>query len=194
MRPASRSSLPNRALILRYPDGQVLAVWGAALPAPWLPPVDRSFGPDTVVLGGKRWRAVSRLLEYQGRRYTAATMAPLYQFESDRSELFVALAAGVFVALVVAAAGGAIIGRLTLRPLEDMARQATAVTEHDPSQRLTTPHSHDELGRLATAFNALLDRLASVLQSQRQFMADASHELRTPVSSRPHDRAGHARA
>ncbi len=38
------------------------------------------------------------------------------------------------------------------------------------------------MGRFATAFNELLDRLATVLHSQRQFMADASHELRTPVS------------
>ena len=63
-----------------------------------------------------------------------------------------------------------------------MANQATAITEHDPSGRLIAPHDHDELGRLAAAFNALLDRLAAALRAQRQFMADASHELRTPVS------------
>ena len=49
-------------------------------------------------------------------------------------------------------------------------------------ERLTAPPVDDELGRLAASFNGLLDRLASALNHQRQFMAGASHELRTPVS------------
>ena len=52
----------------------------------------------------------------------------------------------------------------------------------DPKERLTVPPVNDELGRLAASFNGLLDRLADALNFQRQFMADASHELRTPVS------------
>jgi signal transduction histidine kinase len=52
----------------------------------------------------------------------------------------------------------------------------------DVTQRLQIPESTDELNRLAGAFNGLLDRLATALNAQRQFMADASHELRTPVS------------
>ena len=67
-------------------------------------------------------------------------------------------------------------------PLTGMARQATAISEHAPTARLSTPNSRDELGRFAAAFNGLLDRLAASLNAQRQFMADASHELRTPVS------------
>jgi signal transduction histidine kinase len=62
-----------------------------------------------------------------------------------------------------------------------MATQASRMTERS-RDRLRTPHPDDELGRLARAFNGLLDRLIHALQAQRQFMADASHELRTPVS------------
>jgi signal transduction histidine kinase len=74
------------------------------------------------------------------------------------------------------------VARKTLQPLTDMARQATAITERDPLGRLIPQNHGDELGRFAAAFNGLLDRLAAALTSQRQFMADASHELRTPVS------------
>jgi signal transduction histidine kinase len=96
--------------------------------------------------------------------------------------LLTALSSGVLVALAVAALGGWIVGRKALRPLTDMARQATSITERNLSERLEAPHEDDELGRLAAAFNALLDRLSAALHAQRQFMADASHQLRTPVS------------
>ncbi len=63
-----------------------------------------------------------------------------------------------------------------------LAAQATGITERDLSTRLRAPNTRDELGQFASAFNDLLNRLAAVLHGQRQFMADASHELRTPVS------------
>jgi signal transduction histidine kinase len=63
-----------------------------------------------------------------------------------------------------------------------MARQAQHINERNPTGRLTAPPVNDELGDLASSFNELLDRLAAALNFQRQFMADASHELRTPVS------------
>jgi heavy metal sensor kinase len=63
-----------------------------------------------------------------------------------------------------------------------MAAQAGRISERTPGQRLAPGHPEDELGRLAKAFNDLLARLEAALATQRQFMADAAHELRTPVS------------
>jgi signal transduction histidine kinase len=63
-----------------------------------------------------------------------------------------------------------------------MAREAAEISESDSTKRLTVPRSRDELRALGRTFNSLLDRLNGVLVRQRAFMADASHELRTPVS------------
>jgi heavy metal sensor kinase len=69
-----------------------------------------------------------------------------------------------------------------LRPVTVMADQAETITGQSAGWRLDTPPSTDELGQLGRAFNQLLGRLEAASSLQRQFMADASHELRTPVS------------
>jgi len=103
-------------------------------------------------------------------------------FEWERARLRRALLLGVPLALLVASAGGWMVGYRGLRPLTDMARQAETITADRLDDRLSQPGTRDELAALASAFNALLDRLAGALRVQRQFMADASHQLRTPIS------------
>jgi signal transduction histidine kinase len=86
------------------------------------------------------------------------------------------------VGLLFAAVGGWLIGWRLLAPLSGMARQANAIDDRRLDCRLVVPGTGDELGVLASAFNSLLERLAVAFQAQRRFMADASHQLRTPLS------------
>ncbi|HET9268687.1 MAG TPA: ATP-binding protein, partial [Vicinamibacterales bacterium] len=174
---------PDRAMFVAAPDGHIVAGWGRAFALSWLPPLDATTAVrQELTVRGEPWRAIGQVVDIGPHRYLAVVAAPLEELNHSYREMLIALAIGVLVALVVAAIGGGVIGRQILRPLEAMARQATAITDRDAAGRLKTPHTYDELGRLAAAFNALLDRLASALRTQRQFMADASHELRTPVS------------
>jgi len=172
---------PDRTLVLTRVDGSLLAMWGQPFPRDWRPVLTQPT-IATIVTEGRRLRMMSRPVTHGDHRYVAAAIAPLATHESEHAEMLTALGIGMLGALLVAMVGGWVIGRQALRPLAAMADQATAITERSLGGRLTTPSSGDELGRLATAFNGLLDRLAVVLHSQRQFMADASHELRTPVS------------
>jgi two-component system, OmpR family, sensor histidine kinase MprB len=83
----------------------------------------------------------------------------------------------------IASALGLLVAQATLRPVGQLTSVAEEVTEtKDLSRRIET-RSRDELGRLASAFNAMLEALDSSLRSQRQLVADASHELRTPLAS-----------
>ena len=78
------------------------------------------------------------------------------------------------------APAGLWLASIGLRPITLMARRATSIPLTG-LEDLGLPRD-DELGQLARAFNGLVARLRAALQTQRQFMADASHELRTPVS------------
>ncbi len=86
------------------------------------------------------------------------------------------------LALVFAAAGGWWMARKSLAPVVAMSATVDRITASSLNQRVSTPNPHDELGFLGATFNRLLDRLQRAFEQQRQFMADAAHELRTPVS------------
>ena len=125
---------------------------------------------------------MSRHVEYAGHRYIAAVMAPLAPLRAQHAEMARAMALGVVFALLVAAVGGWLIGRQTLRPLTGWPTQAGASTNANPTERLATPPPTTNSATWPRPSTGCSIASASALNLQRQFMADASHELRTPVS------------
>jgi two-component system, OmpR family, sensor kinase len=87
--------------------------------------------------------------------------------------------------LTLAAASllGFLLAAAALRPVESMRREAEAVSAAEPGRRLPLPPGDDEIVRLGTTLNTMLDRLEAALAQERRFVADASHELRTPLAS-----------
>jgi signal transduction histidine kinase len=107
-----------------------------------------------------------------------ASMANL-QALRRRIDRWFAVGIPAFVALA-AVAGWWLTGR-TLRPVGEMARAAERIAPAS-GVRLPVANPRDELGRLGEQFNALLDRLDEAILQQRRFLADAAHELRTPLA------------
>ena len=99
-----------------------------------------------------------------------------------RNLLTVALAAlPIFIFLV--AAGCYWISKRAFRPLDNITATALAINEaRDLSRRIDLPPGKDEFSRLAGTFDRLFERLERSFEAEKQFTADASHELRTPVS------------
>ncbi len=88
--------------------------------------------------------------------------------------------------LVVSLGGyaiGALIARRGLLPLTKIAAIVADIAEHDLDARVGPQPHADELGRLATTFDRMLDRLQAAFERQRRFTADASHDLRAPLAT-----------
>jgi len=86
------------------------------------------------------------------------------------------------IALLVASSAGYLLAGAALRPVESMRRRAEAISDDNPGDRLPVPRRDDEIARLGTTLNGMLDRLDAGLARERGFVADAGHELRTPLA------------
>jgi heavy metal sensor kinase len=136
----------------------------------------------TIRAGRQGFRALTRTLPIAGRTYTLVVLQSLhaqYELMEDIRDTFLW---AIPIALLLASLGGYFLARKSLAPISAMANQARGMGAADLHLRLHVANERDELGQLAHTFNQLLDRLEASFEQQRRFMADASHELRTPVA------------
>jgi signal transduction histidine kinase len=104
----------------------------------------------------------------------------------DRDETLSGLAAsfavGGPIAVLLASLFGYLLASAGLRPVDAMRRRAGEISLTHDGERLPLPAAHDEVRRLGETLNEMLDRLRRSFERERRFVADASHELRTPVA------------
>jgi heavy metal sensor kinase len=190
---AAELSSPQQMLAIYAVDGRLLAEGGRdddlglSLPPPDTIPAD-----DVLLLtvveardDDDRHRLAFRQVSIPptGARYVIVAGSSLEPTDEELESLREILSYVVPLAIVLAGAGGWFLARQSLAPVAAMAARARRIGVEDLHARLPVANPRDELGRLAETFNALLDRLEASLTQQREFMADASHELRTPVTT-----------
>jgi heavy metal sensor kinase len=180
----------DRFIRISRADGQVVYASG--------PPRDEAFDPARVApLAGDFFQGSTRKVPLPGGALLIAAVpatgsdGTLYrvevgisgsQAEDTLAQVLLMLAVGLPVAVAVAVAGGFVLVRRALEPVERMALKAEEITQHSLSERLPVVESGDELERLSVSLNHMIARLEDAIRGSKQFVADASHELRTPLT------------
>jgi two-component system OmpR family sensor kinase len=130
----------------------------------------------------ERSRILATPVERNGEHLVLVVGATL----EDRAETLESLRTLLFVAgpigLALATLAGYFLAGLSLRPVESMRRRAEEISAETPGDRLPVPATRDEIERLGRTLNEMLTRLHSALERERDFVADAGHELRTPLA------------
>jgi heavy metal sensor kinase len=128
------------------------------------------------------FRGLGTPLAAKGNTYTLVALQSLRPQREMMEDIRNTFLWAIPVALALASLGGYFLARRSLAPITAMATQASGMGAANLHDRLPVANERDELGQLALTFNQLLERLEASFEQQRRFMADASHELRTPVA------------
>lgn len=182
---------------IRHRSGQVLERVGPT--GQFVPPLDTAV--SRIVKGFEySYETISineHILESESNNYRLVTVpldgrkrprlflqiaVPMTLLEKQLGQQLNVLFMGIPLVLVVAALGGVLLSSSALRPLQDIIQVMNTIGAHDLSKRVPIAQANDEMKSLALKFNEMLSRIEESFHSQERFVADASHQLMTPLS------------
>lgn len=179
---AERLSQTGFAVRLVTPHGTIQDGFGRYKEIPLFIPM--ATGYQTVGTGEVHWRIYSQPVPSP----SGATVAwlqvaqSLASLQEAVSNLRTQMLLGLPFVVVLAGLGGYWLADRALRPVDYITRTAQAISASQLSQRIGYVGPQDEIGRLATTFDQMLDRLQAAFEREQRFTADAAHELRTPLT------------
>jgi heavy metal sensor kinase len=156
----------GRWIEVRDPRGEILIGGGVA----------------TATAAKDRYRTLETEATVRGRRYRILVAAPLRGTKLTLRRLREVLLWAAPMVLLIGSLGGYWMSRRALQPVDAITRAAQSIGIENLSQRLEVPAAGDELQRLSETWNNMLERLEAAVKRLSQFTADASHELRTPIT------------
>lgn len=153
------------------------------LPTPYYGGVSRISLPLPQLVNSDHLLMFSRRfhLKYERQTIWIEVAYPLEGFERTMNQLTISEVAGWLLSVLLATGAGYFFAGRALAPVVAITATVRGWTQADLRRRL--PSSPDEIGALAATFNGLFDRLQAAFDSQARFVADASHELKSPLTA-----------
>jgi len=167
-------------------DGKLLFRNDVALQVPDIGMNLANLADDAIVrlpADGEALRVLSRRGEIAGSPVVIQVGRSETAMREQIRNVTLILLLGLPLAVATAGFGGYLLARRALAPIERMTERAETITAERLSDRLPVSNPYNEMGRLATVFNATLGRLQESFEQMRRFTADVSHELRTPLTA-----------
>lgn len=183
------SASPDSFAQVLDPAGRILVASPGLPNQPLVPPArlanltspvgfeERLGGP-----GGERVRVRAFPVRRADGRYVVAVGTSLATAQAALDRVRAGLVAGGVAVVVLGSLGAWLLAGAALRPVERLRAEVAAVPPDRPHQDLEVPGTRDELARLARTMNQLLGRISQALDRERRLIADASHELRSPLT------------
>lgn len=178
---AATDRLIKAGLAVRLVDsrGTVWDGFGNYAAVPPVLPTARGYA--NLAAGEATWRVYSQPLEDErGWLQVAESLEPTREVSEH---LLTLMLLGFPSMLSIAGLGGWFLADRALQPIDRIIRTARAISSQDFTQRIGYRDAADEVGRLATTLDRMLDSLQEAFERERRFTADAAHELRTPLTA-----------
>lgn len=190
----SPGDLRNKGYLIRLlgPDGQV--VGGVNQITTGIPlnfPLANGYSTVPAQDNKTTWRIYTQELEWHPPRSGGTGQFvgwiqvawPTFLTYDAMADAYKPILLAIPIVILLAALGGWFLARQVLGPITRITRTAQTISSTDLAGRIELSGSTAEIGRLATTFNDMLDRLQGAFERERRFTADASHELRTPLTA-----------
>lgn len=133
-------------------------------------------------LRGTRYRQVTYLVGGTKPAFILQIAVPMTLFVQETANLLLFFIVGIPVTLILAAASGLFLSHKALEPVREIIKKAALLNPSNLSERLPEPPSEDEIKRLTVTLNSMLGRIEKAFESHENFIADASHQLKTPLA------------